>query len=337
MPRRLQRLLHALQYAGFLLVELLVRSLSARAAAGLASVGGSAWYLVDRRRRLRATENLRIAFGATLPPGERARLARGAFTSLLRVALEVLQQPRLLKCARDLDRRVWLHGDWRELHALSRPGGTGGVLVTGHVGNWELGARILRLYDVPTRAVMRPIDNPLLDAHAVRARGGADSVIRKRGAVRDVLGTVRQGGWVALLADQNAGRGGVFVPFFGLRASTHPLPAVVALRLRLPLFAAACLRRPGVPFGFDIHVRRIDLGPPEDDVTDERVDAAMARVTAVLEGWVRAAPDQYNWVHRRWKSRPPDEAPSALWPAYAVPYGAPGWAGSGGFRRRMAR
>jgi KDO2-lipid IV(A) lauroyltransferase len=213
--------------------------------------------------------------------------------------------------------------------------GQGGLLVGGHSGNWELGPRCLRLCGVNARAVMRPVDNRLIDRHAIAARGGPETVIPKRGAVRAVMGTLRDGGWVALLADQNAGRGGVFAPFFGLPASTHPLPAVLALRLRLPLYAAACLRRPGATYAFDIHIRRIDTGPPDDEVTDERVDAVVARMTAAIEGFVREAPAQYNWVHRRWKSRPPGEPAGPHQPAYAVPYGAPGWAGSGGFRRRI--
>jgi KDO2-lipid IV(A) lauroyltransferase len=213
--------------------------------------------------------------------------------------------------------------------------GEGGLLVGGHLGNWEMGPRCLRLSGVNARAVMRPVENRLINDHAVAARGGLATVIPKRGAVRAVMGTLRSGGWVALLADQNAGRGGVFVPFFGLPASTHPLPAVLALRLRLPLYVGACLRRPGTGYAFDIHIRRVDTGRPDDDVTDDRVDEVVARMTAAIEAQVRSAPDQYNWLHRRWKSRPPDEPAGPHQPAYAVPYDAPGWVGSAGFRRRM--
>ena len=323
-----------LQFALFLLVELLVRSIPGSAVPAVSEALGTGWFLVDRRRRRRAAENLRVAFGPSQDPRERRRLVRAAFVSLVRVPLEVLLQPRLLGRYRDFKRRVALHGDWQEMWDRARRG-EGGLLVGGHLGNWELGPRCLRLCGVNARAVMRPVDNRLINRHAIAARGGPETVIPKRGAVRAVMSTLRSGGWVGLLADQNAGRGGVFAPFFGLPASTHPLPAVLALRLRLPIYAGACLRRAGSEYAFDIHIRRIDVGPPGDDVTDERVDAVVARITAAIEAEVRAAPAQYNWVHRRWKSRPPGEAAGPHQPSYSVPYGSPGWAGSGGFRRRI--
>jgi Kdo2-lipid IVA lauroyltransferase/acyltransferase len=332
--RILPWLLQRLQLAGILLVELCARSLPPAAVPAVAGGLGALWHLADPGRRGVVAENLRIAFGDRLAPRERARLERAAFSALLQVFLEVLMLPRLLRRPRDLERRVRLHGDWRALWA-DACAHRGGLLVTGHLGNWELGGRCLGLYGVPARAVMRSFGNPLVDRHVVALRGGPASVIPKRGAVSAVRSTLRGGGWVGLLADQNAGRSGVFTPFFGLPASTHPLPAVLALRLRVPLYVAACLRRAGAPFCFDVHVRRLDAGPVEGPVTDERVDALVARMTATIEEWVRGAPDQYNWLHRRWKSRPPGEAPGTHQPAYAVPFDAPGRAGTASFRRRL--
>jgi KDO2-lipid IV(A) lauroyltransferase len=334
--RALQPLVRGFQYAAFLFLELLGRSLPVTAIAPVAGAVGAVWHALDRQRRACVAENLRVAFGPGLDPRERRRLERTAFAALLRVVLEVLVQPRLLRRPRDLARRVRLHGDWRALWA-DVVAGHGGLVVTGHVGNWELGGRCLRLYGVPARAVMRSFQNPLLDAHVVRVRGGPESVIPKRGAVSAVRATLASGGWVGLLSDQNAGRSGVFAPFFGLPASTHPLPAVLALRLGLPLYVAACLRRSGASYAFDVHVRRIETGPNDAGVTDARVDEVVARITAALEAWVRAAPDQYNWLHRRWKTRPPGEPAGPHRPAYAVPCEAPGRAGTGAFRRRLLR
>lgn len=319
-------------YAVFLAVELLARSLPPQAVPHLAAAAGTLWWACDGRRRGRVRQNLRAAFHDALSPAEQRRRTRGAFAAMLQVPLEVFIQPRLLRTPRDLARRTRIQGDEAALRQ-DWARGRGGLIVTGHLGNWELAGRLLTLHGLPARAVMRPVENPYVDARVRRARGGDGHVIGKRGAVKSVIDTLREGRWVALLADQNAGRGGVFVPFFGLPASTHPLPAVLALRLGLPLYAGAALRRPGRPFTFDVHLRRMDPGEGEE-ITDARVDALMAQVTATLEEWVRLDPGQYNWLHRRWKSRPPGESGNPWVPAYAVPYGAPGWAGSGGFRRR---
>lgn len=331
--RLLARLRDLCVYAAFLSAELLARSLPAQAIPNLADAAGTLWWLADGRRRERVRQNLRVAFGDGRPPAEVRRRTRAAFAAMLRVPLESFIQPRLLVSPRDLARRTRIHGDEALLRA-DWARGRGGLIVTGHLGNWELAGRLLSLHGLPARAVMRPVENPWIDARVRRARGGDARVIGKRGAVHAVLETLRSGRWVALLADQNAGRGGVFVPFFGLPASTHPIPAVLALRLGLPLYVGAALRRPGRAFAFDVHLRRMDPGPGTE-ISDARVDALMAQVTATLEEWVRAAPEQYNWLHRRWKSRPPGEASNPGVPAYAVPYGAPGWAGSGGFRRRI--
>ncbi len=327
--------LDRLLYLCFLLVELVARSLPPAALRPLAEALGTAWWAFDRRRRARAAANLRVAFGPGLQGRALAARVRQAFVAMLQVPLEVFVQPRLLRSARDVARRTRIHGDEQAVRD-DWARGTGGLIVTGHLGNWELAARLLALHGLPARVVMRPVENPFIDAHVRRQRGGDARVIGKRGAVQTVVTTLRERRWVALLADQNAGRGGVFVPFFGLPASTHPVPAVLALRLAVPLYVGACLRRPGEPYAFDVHLRRID-GGPAGEVTDARVDGVLAEVTATLERWVRAAPDQYNWLHRRWKSRPPGEAPDPRVPPYAVPYGAPGWAGSGGFRRRLER
>jgi KDO2-lipid IV(A) lauroyltransferase len=143
-------------------------------------------------------------------------------------------------------------------------------------------------------------------------------VIAKRGAVRESLRWLRGGGWVALLADQDAGARGAFVPFFGLPASTTTIPHVLAVRAGVPLYAGACVRRPGPRPGFDVHLVRVAETPraPAGDEAERVVRLAEATSRA-LERWVGAHPDQYNWLHRRWKSRPAGEPRRPGIPAYA--------------------
>ncbi|MFV1960040.1 MAG: lysophospholipid acyltransferase family protein, partial [Planctomycetota bacterium] len=131
-------------------------------------------------------------------------------------------------------------------------------------------------------------------------------VIQKRGAVREVLRTLEAKGWVAILADQNAGAGGTFVEFFGLLASTYATPAVLAARTGLPIYAAACIRRCRPPLTYEIHVHRLEP-PPRGTGESEAAAHLLREFMASLETWIRRAPEQYNWVHRRWKHRPPGE------------------------------
>lgn len=285
-----------------------VRSLPPRSIPGLAWLGGSVWYLVDRRRRKRIAENLRVAFGED-PTGRSHRpLARAVFRSMARVPIEVLWFERLLASPRQVHARLTAHGAWP-------PARPAGVAWGGHLGNWEVLVRAVQGRLGRMRSVARRIDDPAIQDLVTRARGGRTEVIDKHGAYRDLVRTIRAGDWVGIVGDQNAGAQGPFIPFFGLEASMHEAPARLALREGVPLVALAAVRRPGATLAFDVHVEVLHAGgPPSRDpaaVTD-----LLTRMSRWLEGHVRAHPAQYNFLHRRWKDRPPGEAPGPHLPAY---------------------
>jgi KDO2-lipid IV(A) lauroyltransferase len=209
-------------------------------------------------------------------------------------------------------RRVRLTGDFDRLLADVRAG-RGGVLLSAHLGSWEiLGARIRR-ERVPFRAVARRVENARVDARAAAWRGGGGRVIDKHGAVRTALRALRDGEWVGMLSDQNAGRHGVFLPFFGLPASTSPIAALLALRAGVPLYMGV-VRRVGPGYAFEAIFHRYEVDPTADRRLETRrlLEAYVAR----LETWVRAWPEQYMWLHRRWKSRPRGEKPGPHLPQY---------------------
>jgi KDO2-lipid IV(A) lauroyltransferase len=300
-----------LAYAAVRGVEFVLRAMPPTTAIALSRRAGEAWWLLDARRRARADENLGVALPA-LAADERRRVARSSFRSMIRVPVEALWAKRLLPDERAARRRFLLLGDWPLLERdASR---TGGVIATAHGGNWEMAGLALRFLKAPTRVVARPIDSPRVDAWVARMRGGSDRVIRKYGAVREAVATVRSGGWVAVLADQDGGTRGTFVPFFGLPASTRTFPAGVAERAGVPLYAALCLRRPGT-MRFAVHVARVADSPAASE--EGRIAARTALLTAHLEAWIRTDPGQYNWLHRRWKTRPPGEDPAVPVPRYA--------------------
>jgi KDO2-lipid IV(A) lauroyltransferase len=260
-------------------------------------------------------ENLRIAFGEAEDPAARRRLAAASCRALARVLAETVVADRLVGSPSLVRRRMRFHGAWDALLADAARG-RGGLVVTGHLGNWELGAYGVRHHGVDLRVMARPLDDPVLEELIRRRRGGSRQVIPKIGGLRAVVRALRAGRWVAMLADQNAGRHGVFVPFFGLDASTFPTPAALASRLDVPLYFGACVRRPGADAPFDVHLERVD--PPDSSLPPgERVERLLRDLNARLEAWVRRAPDQYNWAHRRWKTRPAGEAADAGEPFYA--------------------
>jgi KDO2-lipid IV(A) lauroyltransferase len=131
--------------------------------------------------------------------------------------------------------------------------------------------------------------------------------------VRDVVAAVRRGAWVGVLADQNAGRRGEFVPFFGLPASTFRFAATIAARHGFPVYFAAAIRRGGrFRYEYKIHRWQAPEGLSRHDAERQILEAYSAR----LEAWAREVPEQYLWLHRRWKTRPPGEAPGPHLPAY---------------------
>ncbi len=310
----MRRLFDFVVFQGVLLVEFLARSLSPQAAAGMAEACGRVWYWVDGRRRARARESLRIARAGGLAVSDPEALVKASLGSLMWVPLEVMTFPRYLRTARDAIDRCRFYGDWAGF-ARDLAAGRGGVVLAGHLGSWELAGWVLRFLHVNVRVVARPIENPWIDRRAVGARGGRSRVITKRGAVREMVRTLREGGWLGIVADQNAGTGGRFVEFFGLEASTYAAPAVVALRAGVPVWAAACLRRKHPPFTYELRLRRLPDRRP-DATEPEATQAVLRAYHEALEGWIRLAPEQYNWVHRRWKTRPEGERAGPRVPRY---------------------
>ena len=182
------------------------------------------------------------------------------------------------------------------------------LLLTAHLGNWELGALAHGAVLGPIHVVVRPIDNPHIDRLVRRLRRGhGNQVIAKRAAFRDVLKVLRRNGTVGILADQNAVREeAVFVDFFGRKAAANKGFAQLALRSGAAVIPAVAWwdrssQRHVVEYG-----SRIDLVRTGDRARDVAVNTQ--RFQSALEAGVRRHPGQWLWIHRRWKTRPPGES-----------------------------
>ncbi len=199
----------------------------------------------------------------------------------------------------EIDARVAVEGLERLQKAHAR--GKGVVLVSGHYGLWEFVTAWLVRHGYRMTAVMRRQNNVAIDAWMESMRRTHGVEITDSGyALRDILRTLRQGHLLGLVSDQDAGDKGIFVRFFGELASTVSGPASIALKMGAPLMAVACNCRAAPPFEI------CEPWYPEDFSDDEAGRQALTQAfTTQLETWIRARPEQWFWLHRRWKTRPP--------------------------------
>jgi KDO2-lipid IV(A) lauroyltransferase len=289
------------------LVGGLVGRLPPRAAHGLGVGLGRAAYRILPGRRHVALDNLTLVYGDSLSPAARAMLARRCFEHL---GLTTVECCRLFfGSAERVLRRVRGTGTEHIAKALAQ--GRGIFFLTGHFGNWELLAATHGLAGFGLSVVVRPLDNPYLDALIARARARSGlRAISKREAVQGVRAALARGECIGILLDQDAGREGVFVPFLGHAASTSRALAVLALKTRAPVVPAFIHRLPdgSHELVLDPEIPLVITGDLDHDIL-----VNTARFTAAIERHVRAHPEQWFWVHRRWKTRPPGE--SAALPA----------------------
>jgi KDO2-lipid IV(A) lauroyltransferase len=196
---------------------------------------------------------------------------------------------------------------WEEVEEVMSKG-KGAVMVTGHIGNWELAGAYVAARGVPLDAIARGMANPLFDAYINRTREEIGmTIVHDSDAVRRTPRSLRAGRAVAFVADQGVlGLASTFVPFFGRPAKTPRGAAVFALRFEVPVLFVVALRRPNGRFR--VVVERIEA--TQTGERDRDVDAIVARFTERLEHWVRVVPAQYFWQHRRWKRQPSDTPPS---------------------------
>jgi KDO2-lipid IV(A) lauroyltransferase len=266
-------------------------------AAGLAvgrRIGDLLWWLLPGRRR-RALDNIRLSLGHDMTPREIARLGRRSFQHLGMNLIEACRY--FLRPIEVMLSQVHVEGVEHLRDAAAH--GRGILVLTAHYGNWELLAAAHGLTGLPLSIVIRPLDHPVLDELAARfrRRSGAELIV-KRQAVREVLKALRRGRMVGILLDQNTTRAeGVFVPFFGVAASTSKGLAVLALRTDAPV-VPVFLRRTSDGG------HSMDVGPPLVPPTDGDVLAYTATFNRVIEAAIRRAPEQWLWMHARWRTRP---------------------------------
>jgi KDO2-lipid IV(A) lauroyltransferase len=243
-------------------------------------------------------ENLRHAF-PELTERQRRDLALRMWEHLFLLVIEVAHTPRKIH-----------HTNWRQYIRLGgkdvlvrmlisdRPT----IIVTGHLGNFEVAGVALGLLGFPTFTVARTLDNPYLDRFVNRFRGiSGQYIIAKKGGYEQIAQVMAGGGAMTFLADQHAGDKGCWVEFFGRLASAHKAIGLLALSSDAPVVVGYC-RRLGRPMQFELAVQAV-TDPRDQGPEMASVKHLTQWYTARLEEVIRRIPDQYWWLHRRWKDR----------------------------------
>ncbi len=280
-------------FAGF---RRLLRALSGPAAERLGRGLGRLFRLLDARRRRLAQENLSRAF-PDLSPRQVRDLARRVFAHFGGLAADLVRSTD--EPLGSVLSRVELMG--AERAAAAAASGRGVLFLTPHLGNWEVAALATAASGLPVTVIARPLDNALLDVLLTRFREQTGNrVVSKREAAREMLRVLRKGGGIGILPDQHAHPpDAVLVPFFGRPAATTSALARLAERTGALILPASAFRigpcRYRLVFEEPIDVRTL----PEEERTPE---ALTARINAVVEAMVRRHPDQWLWLHDRWRT-----------------------------------
>ena len=279
---------YRLEYMGFRLLEAAVRALPP----DVASAGsGRTWRLIAPHlyRQERALRNLELAF-PDWPLERRKQVAAAMWENLGRTFAESFHLKQIID-----EGRVTFDPEER----FDEIGRRGPFVVCGlHLGNWELVAYAGKRMGVPLTGVYQRLSNPYVDAETLKLRsplyeGGL--MPKAPVSARTLLRTAREGGYPAFLADLRDDRGAA-VPFFGRPARSNVFPALLARTTGLPLYAGAAFRRPNVRFV--IRIEEIKM-PQTDDRQADAV-AATAAMQAQFEAYIREAPEQWMWGHRKW-------------------------------------
>lgn len=236
---------------------------------------------------------------------ERVRAtARAAYESLGRTTIETATLSRF---GRETILDLFDEPDTWPVMEAAMAKGRGIIIVAGHLGNWELAGAYLGARGIDLEVVAREQENPLFDAYLTRTRNRIGmKVIYDRDAVRRVPRALKTGAAVALVMDQGAvGLASTWVPFFGRYAKTPRGPATFALRMQAPIIFLAPLRKPDGRFTITLE----DVPVHDSGDRNADIDRIVTDYTNVLERWVRRAPEQYFWHHRRWKHQRPDTPP----------------------------
>jgi KDO2-lipid IV(A) lauroyltransferase len=304
----LERARHIVEYVAFRIVVCLVDMVPLAASIRLAETLAFVIHRILPRKLTRyhvARENILQAFGTKYNDAEIDDIIRRMWVHLFRIIAEIVQVRRKLRLYNCAD---VVQFNARDENVRLLCSGRPVIIVSGHYGNWEVAIGTFGMFGFPMGVVARDLDNPYLHRWFVKFREQTGHrLISKKGGGADMLATLERRGHLALMGDQDAGSTGLFVDFFGKPASTFKSIALVALEYRAYLTVGYAVR---LPDDFERHrwvryeIGNADIIDTEQYTGPDAVREITQRFTKALERAICLAPEQYFWVHRRWKSVP---------------------------------
>ena len=275
--------------------------LSRKLCLSLGQTLGLAFYYLDKKHRLIALSNLKIAFGKELPPSELKRIARNSFMHFGKTLMDIIKLPHLGEEKRNA--LINVEGEENLLKALREK--KGALLFSAHYGSWEIAPFFLAKKG-KLSVIARPLDNKLLEKELLKLRTNQGShVIYKHQAAKKILRSLRAREMVAFLIDQNVLRKqAVFVDFFGKKAATTPSLASFSLKTKSPLIPVFC-------YPTSSHAYHLKIFSPLSITLEGNYNQDVLKITQIctkiIEIQIRKNPDYWLWFHNRWKTRPEEE------------------------------
>lgn len=303
-----RRMRYRLEYFVFRLFICMIQAMSVRQSVWFAhQLANMMTHLVPKKmsRCKIAKANLKIAFGDEYSDQKLDEIIHGMWLHLFRMVVEIAQLPRRMRLENSRDALIF-----RDRKPLIKALATGRpvIMLSGHFGNWEMAMSCFGVFGYKTGVIARVIDNPWLHQwfKDFRQMTGHKMVL-KRGGYDEIVELMDKQGFLGIACDQDAGSRGLFVDFFGKPASTFKSIALLALEYDAILSMGYARRMPddfvnGRWVQYEIGCEEL-IDPREIDAKDEILEITR-RYTSALERVVRYAPEQYFWVHRRWKSEP---------------------------------
>lgn len=292
-------------YSAYVVLRVLIAAVQAlppRACERIAEMLAALFTHVVPMRRKVLAENLRIAF-PTINDAQIQAMSLGMWRHLFLMVMEIAHTPRRVH-----------RTNWRQLVEIpqvdtiirtmytTRPS----VVISGHYGNFELGGYLMGLFGFPTHTVARALDNRYVDQFINDFRGRTGQhMLPKNGSSEQIEALLASGGALTLLGDQSAGAKGCWVSFFGKPASTHKAVALFSLTFKAPTIVVGVRRKRRM---LDYYIDVADcVDPASPDFPYAGVQPMTEWYTGCLERLIVAGPEQYWWIHKRWKGNPPEK------------------------------
>jgi Kdo2-lipid IVA lauroyltransferase/acyltransferase len=289
---------HRFSYLVILACIGLIRAVPRRVGMAVMRAGAGMFYRMPTVARKRTIRHLTLAFGNEKTPEEIQRIGRDVFRHFAMAGVDAIRIPRMIEDG--MDQFITAEN----LHILDRALAEekGVIVLTGHFGNWELMGAYMARKGYPIKAIGAPLDNPWMDRLVVemRNRAGYANIMRGEGA-RAIIRALKAGHVLAMLIDQDTKVNGVFVDFFGHKAHTAVGPVVLAQRFEIPIIPVFMRMKPDLTYHIECFsaIPLAATGDKEKDILKNT-----QKCSDVYEAVIRRYPEQWAWMHRRWRKKP---------------------------------